>query len=56
LKAKEKKFTITLKWHIGRKIEQIKFDYETEIRGKVTWDEFFKKVEMKMSNNKNRRR
>jgi len=49
------KFTITITWDTGRKIERKKFDYETKIRKKLTWDDFFNNVEFIPKNSINGR-
>jgi hypothetical protein len=33
--------TISISWDTKRKLEKIKFDLETKLERKLTWDEFF---------------
>jgi len=38
------KYTITISWETGRKIEKKKFEYEELLKKKLTWDDFFKTI------------
>jgi hypothetical protein len=43
--------TISISWDTKRKLEKIKFDLETKLKRKLTWDEFFNSIELNISKN-----
>ncbi len=42
--AKNRMTTIPVSWNTKRKLEKKKFDMETEMERKLTWDEFLGKL------------
>lgn len=43
--------TITINWETKHKLEQLKFNIETELEHSITWDEFFTYIKITKGEN-----